>query len=209
MVFEDAKNRRFLSMSQSSKHVEWCLNKAKKEIEECKKLGKRPKHRGLLKTNFDIDEAKKRLAKAEHDFDGITKFREIGFSDWSMSAGFYCIYHNFLAIATKFGYESSNQTCTIALMRFLKETGKINLDEKFIETLEYHENLPKADFQDAEKRKLFVHEKIEESKENSVIELREDYTYGVQITVKDETKINELKKICKELVDITKEIIYK
>ena len=176
-------------MSQSSKHVEWCLNKAKKEIEECKKLGERAKHRGLLKTSPNIEEAKKHLAKAEHDFDGITKFREIGFSDWSMLAGFYCIYHNFLAIAAKFGYESSNQTCTIALIRFLKETGKINIDEKFIEALEY--------------------EKIEESKENSVIELREDYTYGVQITVKYEAKINELKKICKELVDITKEIIYK
>src|SRR3989338_5689387 len=106
-----------------------------------------------------------------------------------MSAGFYCIYHNFLASAAKCGDESSNQTCTIALMRFLKETGKINIDEKFIEALEYEE--------------------MEESKENSVIELREDYTYGVQITVKDEAKINELKKICKELVDITKEIIYK
>jgi len=176
-------------MSQASKYVHWCLTKAQKEIEDCKKLGKRQKHRGLLKTDPDIEEAKKHLAKAEHDFDGITKFREIGFSDWSMSAGFYCIYHNFLAIAAKFGYESSNQTCTIALMRFLKETGKINLDEKFIEALEYEE--------------------LEESKENSIIELREDYTYGVQITVKDEAKINELKKICKELVDITKEIIYK
>ena len=143
----------------------------------------------MLKSSPDIEEAKKHLAKAEHDFDGITKFRDIGFSDWSMSAGFYCIYHNFLAIAAKFGYESSNQTCTIALMRFLKETGKINLDEKFIEALEYEE--------------------LEESKENSIIELREDYTFGVQITVKDEAKINELKKICKEIVDITKEIIYK
>ena len=176
-------------MSQASKHVEWCLNKAKKEIEECKKLGKRPKHRGLLKNNLNLDEAKKHLAKADHNLDGITTFREVGFSDWSMSAGFYCIYHCFLAIAAKFGYESSNQTCTIALMRLLKETGKINLDEKFIEALEYEE--------------------LEESKENSGIELREDYTYGVQITVKDETKINELKKTCKELVDITKEIIYK
>ena len=150
-------------MSQSSKHVEWCLNKAKKETEECKKLGKRPKHRGLLKNNPDLDEAKKHLAKAEHDFDGIKKFKEIGFSDWSMSAGFYCIYHNFLAIAAKFGYESSNQTCTIALMRFLKETGKINLDEKFIEHLEYEE--------------------VGESTEHSIIEQREDYTYGVQISV--------------------------
>ena len=176
-------------MSQASKHVDWCLNKAKKEIEECKKLGKRPKHRGLLKVNPRIEEARKHLAKAEHDFDAITRFKEIGFSDWSMSAGFYSIYHNFLAIAAKFGYESSNQTCTIALLRHLKETGKIDLDEKFIEALEYEE--------------------MEEAKENSVIELREDYTYGVQITVKDEAKINQLKHICKELIDITKEIIFK
>ena len=176
-------------MSQAFKHVEWCLNKAKKEIEECKKLGKRPKHRGLLKSNPSLEEAKKHLAKAEHNLEGITTFREVGFSDWSMSAGFYCIYHCFLAIAAKFGYDSSNQTCTIALMRFLKETNKIQLDEKFIELLEYEE--------------------MEDIKENSVIDMREDYTYGVQITVKDEAKINELKKTCKELVDITKEIIYK
>ena len=176
-------------MSQASKHVEWCLNKALKEIEECKKLGKRIKHRGLLKINSDIDEARKHLAKAEHNLDGITRFKEIGFSDWSMSAGFYCIYHCFLAIAAKFGYESSNQTCTMSLMRFLKEDNKIQLDEKFIELLKYEE--------------------MEEIKENSIIELREDYTYGVQISVKDEVKVNELKNICKELIDITKEIIYK
>src|SRR3989338_10737732 len=111
-------------MSQASKQVKWCLSKAKKEIKDCRKLGKREKHRGLLKIDPSIKEAKKHLVKAEHNLDGITKFREIGFSDWSISAGFYCIYHCFLAIATKFGYESSNQTCTIALIRFLKEEGK-------------------------------------------------------------------------------------
>ena len=106
-----------------------------------------------------------------------------------MSAGFYCIYHCFLAIAAKFGYESANQTCTIALMRFLKEDKKIQLDEKFIELLEY--------------------EGIEDIKDNSVIDLREDYTYGVKISVKDEAKINELEETCKELIDITKEIIFR
>jgi len=175
-------------MSQASKRVEWCLNKAKKEIEECKKLGKRPKHRGLLKANPDLDEAKKHLAKAEHNLEGITTFRKVGFSDWSMSAGFYCIYHCFLAIAAKFGYESANQTGTISLMRFLKESNLIQLDEKFIELLEYEE--------------------MEDIKENSVIDMREDYTYGVQIMVKDEAKINNLKNTCKELIDITKQIIY-
>jgi hypothetical protein len=195
-------------MSQASKHVEWCLNKAAKELEECKKLGKRPKHRGLLKSNPDIEEAKKHLAKAEHNLRGITRFKEIGFSDWSMSAGFYCAYHCFLAIGARFEYESANQTCTISLMRYLKENDKIKLDEKYIELLEYHENPPKADFQDAEKRKLSVHEEMEDVKEDSVIDLREDYTYGVQISVKDEAKLNDLKRICKELIDITKQIIY-
>ncbi len=101
-------------MSHAFNQMEWCLNKAKKEIEECKKAGKRPKHRGLLKVKPNIEEAKKHLAKAEHNMEGITVFKEDGFSDWSMSAGFYCIYHCFLAIAAKFGYESGNQTCTIA-----------------------------------------------------------------------------------------------
>src|SRR3989344_7672551 len=126
-------------MSQASKHVKWCLNKAKKEIEECKKLGKRAKHRGLLKTSPDINEANKHLAKAEHNLKGIDSFKEIGFSDWSMSAGFYCIYQCFLAIAAKFGYESRNQTCTISLMRYLNEEGKINIDTKFIDMLEQEE----------------------------------------------------------------------
>lgn len=175
-------------MSQASKQVDWCLNKAKKEVEECKQLGKRIKHRGLLKSNPSIDEANQHLAKAEHNLAGITRFKEIGFSDWSMSAGFYCIYHCFLAIAAKFGYESGNQTCTISLMKYLKEEGKISLEDKYIELLEY--------------------EQLEEAKEGSVIDLRENYTYGVQISFKDETKINELKKTCKDLVDITKQIIF-
>lgn len=183
MIFADAKNQRFLSMSQASKHVDWCLKKAAKEIEKCKELGKRLKHRGLLKSDLNINEAKKHLAKAEHNLKAITHFKNTGFSDWSMSAGFYVIYHCFLAIAAKFGYESGNQTCTISLMRYLKEEGKINLDEKFIELLEYEED--------------------------SVIEMREDYTYGVQISVKDEARINELTKICKDMIDITKTIIFK
>lgn len=55
---------------------------------------------------------------------------------------------------------------------------------------------------------LLEYEDTDETRDDSVIGLREDYTYGVQIAVKDETKINELKKDCKELIDITKQIIY-
>ena len=174
-----------MNASQISKQVEWCLKKAKKEIEECKKQGKRPKHRGLLKVNPNLEEAKQHLAKAEHNLIGITKFKEIGFSDWSMSAGFYCIYHCFLAIAAKFGYETSNQTCTIALIKYLKEMNNLKMDDKFIGLLEYEEL----------------------DKENSIIELRENYTYGIKISA-DDAKLNELKTTCKELIDATKQIVY-
>lgn len=44
---------------------------------------------------------------------------------------------------------------------------------------------------------------------NKVIEMREDYTYGIEISVEDETKIKDLIKICKEMIDITKEVIFK
>lgn len=175
-------------MSKTSKHIEWCFNKAKKEIEECKKMGKRIKHRGLLKIKPDITEAKKHINKAVHNLNAITDFKNIGYSDWSISAGFYCIYQCFLAIAIKFGYESRNQTCTLALIENLKEEGKININENFIDILK------EADIG------------VERDK---IIEMREDYTYGVKISVEDETKINELIKNCKEMIDITKDIVFK
>jgi len=175
-------------MPQSYKHVEWCLNKAKREIEECEKLGKRAKHRGLVKIKPDIDEARKHIAKAEHNFKAITRFKEIGFSDWSISAGFYCVYQCFLAIAIKFGYESRNQTCTIALIECLKEQSKIDIDTKFIEMLKQEDMV---------------------EMENKIIDMREDYTYGVKISIEDETKINRLVEICREMIDLTKNIIFK
>jgi len=174
-------------VSQASNYIEWCLKKANKEIEECKKLGKRLKHRGLLKVNPNIDEARKHIGKAEHNFNAISRFREIGFSDWSIAAGFYCIYHCFLAIAVKFGYESRNQTCTITLMEHLKEEGKIDIDENFIDMLKHEE----------------------ETHESRVIEMRENYTYGIKVSVEDETKINDLIKTCKEMIDVTKSIVFK
>lgn len=174
-------------MSQASKHVDWCLNKAKKEIEECERLGKRPKHRGLLKIDEDLGEAKKHIEKAEHDLD-VTEYLVKGnFLDISVSTVFYSMYHCFLAIAAKFGYESGNQTCTIALIESLKEEGKIDLDKKFIDMFKYRED--------------------DEEKKDSIIEMREDYTYSTKRSFNEE-KINELINTCKKLIDISRKIIF-
>ena len=174
-------------MSQASKHVEWCLKKAEKEIEQCKKEGKRPKHRGLLKIDPDQEEAKEHIKKAEHNLDAALNFVKTGFSDWSASAFFYSMYHCFLAIVAKFGYESANQTCTIALMEYLKEEGKIDINREFIEMFKYKEE--------------------EKEKEDSVIEIREDYTYSAKISMNAE-KINDLTQKCKNLIDSIRKIVF-
>ncbi len=174
-------------MSQASKHLDWCLKKSKEELEECKRKGVKPKHRGLLKINQNIEEAKKHIAKAEHDLNVTRYLVKGGFADAGIGTIFYTMYQCFLAIAAKFGYESGNQTCTIALMECLKEKGEINLDNKFIGYFKYED---------------------ESTNQNSVIEMRENYTYGTEVKA-EKSQIDFFIKDCEELISLTRDIIYK
>lgn len=168
-------------MSQASNKVKWCLNKAKKELEET------GLHRGLIKEESDIKIAEKHIRKAEHNLEAALYFDKGGFSDWSTSAFFYCLYHCFLAVLRKFGYESRNQECTIAVIEMLNEEAKINVENKFIDTL-----------------------KIAKDKEavHSVIKLREDFQYGIEIRFNRREQFNELVSLCKQMIDKTREIVY-
>src|SRR3989344_2601264 len=163
------------------KKVEWCLRKAKKELEQGKK------HRGLVKGEPDFEAAREHIGKAEHNLRAISYFNAGGYSDWSMSAGFYCIYHCFLAIGQKFGYESRNQECTIALMQSLKEEGKIEIDDKFIEAVAIYEEPARH--------------------ESNVIEKREFYTYGTKVSAENEKEIQENIALCGECLDQTRRIV--
>ena len=98
------------------------------------------------------------------------------------------MYHCFLAIASKFGYESRNQTCTIALMEYLKEEKKIDIDNRFIEMFKYKEEQ-------------------KDKEEHSLIDLREDYTYGSQTAISKDI-INGLVKDCQELIEAAKIIVH-
>ena len=88
-------------MSQASDKVKWCLRKAEKELKEG------TKHRGLVKAEANLIEARKHILKAEHNLSAIEYFNKGNYSDWSMSAVFYCVYHCFLAMASKFGRGSA------------------------------------------------------------------------------------------------------
>jgi len=175
-------------MSQAHNHVKWCLAKAQKEIEEYKKQGKKPKHRGIIQIKPKIDAAKKHLEKAQHNLQATEYLKKGKFADISASTIFYSMYHCFLAIALKFGYESRNQTCTIALIECLIEENKINLDKKFIE--------------------LFKSEETDKEKSGTAINIREEYTYGFGIDIRDEKEIDELIKNSKDLLDKTKDIVF-
>ena len=170
-------------MAYINNKVEWCLKKAEKELKEGKK------HRGLIFVGPNLEESKKHIAKSEHNLSAITYFSKGGFSDWSMSAVFYCIYHCFLAIAYKFGYESRNQECTINLIKLLKQESKIEFDSKFIEALEIYEDSGRQ--------------------ESSIIEKREFYTYGTTVSSEDKEELSRSISLCKECLEQTKNIVLK
>ncbi|MEK6927572.1 MAG: hypothetical protein AABX11_04005 [Nanoarchaeota archaeon] len=81
--------------SQASKHLDWCLKKAGREVEECKAQKKKIRHRGLLKFEPDKKLAFGYLQKARHNLEVFHLLRKNKFSDWSITAGFYTIYREF------------------------------------------------------------------------------------------------------------------
>ena len=109
-------------MTHATNKIQWCLDKAKKELKA------EHKHRGLLQVAPDEKRAREHLAKAEHNLQATFYLYEGGYTDWCSSSLFYTIYHCFLAILIKFGYESGNQECTFALIENLIEEKKIRFD---------------------------------------------------------------------------------
>lgn len=168
-------------MSQVSNKVKWCLNKAERELEET------GLHRGLVKSEPDVFFAERHIVKAEHNLNAALYFEKGGYSDWSASAFFYCLYHCFLAILRKYGYESRNQECTLAVIEVLKKEGKINLESKFIDMLKIT--------------------KVKET-DHSVIKMREDFQYGVELDFTKKDEFDELTEMCKEFIYVAREIIH-
>jgi len=144
------------------------------------------KHRGLVKTGSNTDEARAYIRKAEHYLMATAHLKGGGFSDISASTVFYSMYHCLLAIAAKFGYESRNQECTFALMRSLIEDSRIDFDEEMlnrIASVEVEHNNPKTS-----------------------VEVREQYQYGTSLSIKDDI-YNELFELAQQVISKAKEII--
>ena len=97
------------------------------------------------------------------------------------------MYHCLLAIIAKFGYESRNQECTFALIHKLIEDGKIQLAKELVDKI--------ASFE-------IQHD------EKTSIELREQYQYGTELSLRDNL-YNELLELAQKIITETKIIIQK
>ncbi len=155
------------------------MDKAQKELKEGKK------HRGLLQVNPDEKIARDHLAKAEHNLKVTLYLHDGGYTDWCSSSLFYTIYHCFLAVLVKFGYESRNQECTFALIENLIEEKKISFDIDDIREISSLDN---------------------EEHEDTAINIREKYQYSPKITLGN-TAYNKLLNLAKKILAQTKEIM--
>lgn len=165
-------------MSHAENKVRWCLNKAEKEI------ATGTKHRGLVKTNPDIPKARDHITKAEHNLKATLYLQKGGYSDWCSSTLFYAVYHCFLAILAKSGYESRNQECTFALIESLIERGYLDITKSEMEKISM----------------LNVEEKQHSP---TVVELREEFQYGTKLSFEDKS-LGELLKLSQTILYKTK-----
>lgn len=153
----------------------------KEKIDKCLKEGEKGgRHKGLRKIEISEENIKGHLNKSMHNFKAITAFQKMGFSDWSASAAFYCLYHCLLALIAKEGYESRNQSCTFAYVEDMIDIKKISLTK-------------------GELKDIFdkdITEDLEQSK--MILDIRENMQYSIKTSLEDKEFV-ELKERTKNL----------
>ena len=155
-------------MPQIDEHLKWCLKDPKR----------------LIKTKPDLDLAQKHVKKSEHNYGVVQALERLKVYDWAFNVGFYAIYHCFLAILAKYGYESRNQACTMTVLLTLIDDKKLDLDKNLVtqfDTLDVEKNLASP----------------------TVRESREISTYGVETSI----DLQQLKKIKELILKVQRETI--
>jgi len=155
----------------------------KDKLKKCLKEGKKgERHKGLKKISPSEEIIKGYIKKAIHNFNAINVFYRTGYSDWSASASFYSLYHLLLALISKKGFESKNQSCTFALVENLINKGEINLTKEELNEI-YDKNITKN---------------LEHS--SKILDIRENMQYSIK-TFLEKQEFEHLKQRTKFLFD--------
>ncbi|MCX6750476.1 MAG: HEPN domain-containing protein [Candidatus Pacearchaeota archaeon] len=153
------------------------------KLKDCFKSGERgERHKGLRKIKPEESLIKGHLKKAIHNFNAMDEFNRMGFSDWSASASFYCLYHCLLAILAKSGIESRNQSCTFAFTEKMIEDKKLSITKQELNEIfdkDVTENLLNSD---------------------RILDIRENMQYSIRTSL-EQKEFNILKQRTKVLLD--------
>ncbi len=155
-------------MSQIDEYLKWCLKDPKR----------------LIKTKPDLELAQKHVKKSEYNYGVVQTLERLKIYDWALNVGFYSMYHCFLAILAKYGYESRNQACTITVLLTLINEKKLNLDKDLV-----------AQFDSLDVEKNITNPTVRESRESS--------TYGVETSI----DLKQLKRIKELILKVQRETI--
>ena len=155
-------------MPQIDEHLKWCLKDPKR----------------LIKTKPVLDLAQKHVKKSEYNYGVVQTLERLKIFDWAFNVGFYAIYHCFLAILAKYGYESKNQACTITVLLTLINENKLNLDKDLV-----------TQFDTLDVEKSITNPTVRESRELS--------TYGVETSIDSQ----QLKRIKELILKVQRETI--
>ncbi len=155
-------------MPQIDEHLKWCLKDSKR----------------LVKTKPDLDLAQKHVKKSEYNYGVVQTLEKLKIYDWAFNVGFYAIYHCFLAILAKYGYESRNQACTVTVLLTLINDKKLDMDKDLV-----------TQFDTLDVEKNITNPTIRESREIS--------TYGVETSI----DLQQLKKIKELILKVQREAI--
>ena len=155
-------------MPQIDEHLKWCLKDPKR----------------LIKTKPDWDLAQKHIKKSEYNYGIVQTLERLKIYDWAFNVGFYAIYHCFMAILAKYGYESRNQACTITVLHTLINEKKLDLDKDLVtrfDTLDVEKNITNT----------------------TIRERRELSTYGVETSI----DLQQLKRMKGLILKVQRETI--
>ena len=122
-----------------------CFSLAKKDEEKGKK------HKGLLFVGKYNKKAEEYVQKAKVNLQLCELYKKQRMDYKIPEEWFYSQYYCALAILAKFGVESRSQKCTALFLRYVKDKGLIDYDDKFIDRIMvYNEKEEKTDVDERE-----------------------------------------------------------
>jgi len=164
-----------------SEDIRECFEFAKKDEEKGKK------HKGLLIVEPSLKKAEGYLDKARDSLRFCDIYKNAGADYKIPEEWYYSLYYCALAILCKFGVETRSQRCTALFIKYVKEKGLIEYDDKFVE-------------------RIMVYK---EKDNKTAVDEREEARYGPEIKIeKVEERYNDIMKLCKEAISQAEEIVF-